>query len=103
MTTAVRRSPSRPSLPVCLKSSIVVMAPQCGHVAPARDIVPRVSVSVRDSAAPTCLTPNTALGLPGSVRSVRTTRLPGFRHSHFVHTSGTSARQFLQVTVLAQR
>ena len=81
-------------------SSIVIIAPQQGQVAPARDIVP----------SPTPLPLGGLWSMPNSTPvpsalgvTVSTTRFLFFLHNHVVLSRGTVARQFLQVTVRAQR
>ena len=109
-TTAVATAPSRPARPSSRMSSIALTVLQCGQVAPARLIVPaprRRSCSRRCAALPPlrggfASTPKATPPSPsGSI--VSRTRLPSFRHSQRVLSSGTRARQFLQATVRAQR
>src|SRR5579875_3904542 len=109
--TAVITIPRRPACPSRRRSSIVMITLQSGHVAPARDIVPRPSLrscSLRWAALP--LPCGTSYSIPKTSprRSlvgfiVRRTRFLSFLQSQRVFKSGSVARQPLQLTVRAHR
>src|SRR6185312_7378321 len=92
--------------------SIVIIVPQHGHVTPERDIVPPprfFSCSCFRAVFPfgkgdvSYNTPKTTPVLSAFGSIVSTTRFLSFLHNQRVLSSGTVARQFLQVTVRAQR
>src|SRR2546421_8774576 len=94
------------------RSSIVIIVLQQGQVTPERDIVPPASclsysrfcaeLPFASDGASFC-TPKTTPVLSAFGSIVSTTRLLSFLHNQRVLSSGTVARQFLQLTVLAQR
>src|SRR5260370_34339210 len=110
-TLVVMLVASFPVEPACCKSSRVMTVPQQGQVAPDPDIVPPpifLSCSLRCVAVPLimgtfCCTPNTTPVLSAFGSIVSTTRLFSLLQSQRVLSNGMVARQFLQVTLRAQR
>src|SRR5438876_6868658 len=110
-TTDVMVVPRCPFKPSCCKSSLDMIVPQQGQVTPEPDIVPpptRLSNSLRCAIVPlesgtSFCTPKTTPVLSGFGSIVSATRLLSFLHSQRVLINGTVARQFLQMTVRAQR
>jgi hypothetical protein len=105
---------SRPAWPSNRISSIVIEgSPQQTQVAPERDIVPVpifLSYSRRCAPLPpwvAAFSPvkmlNTGPVLSAFGSTLSRTRLLSFLHSHLVLSSGIVARQFLHLTVRAQR